>query len=174
MTQALIIRDRSIHLSDLERSAASRALEHGLRGVDDKNHRRWLRFLRSVFSLEDGEIAQVGTRIPRCGVFHRHHMAVERAVFDAQQRFTHFEMFRNWVKIGCGFVEWVPGAKGGVVPLPKSIAFSELEEAPMRAFHADMLAFLRGPHAAAYLWKGLDADAANDKMRAVLAACERN
>ena len=52
MTQARIIRDHRIHLSDGERSAASKALEQGLRGVDDKNHRRWLRFLRSVFSLQ--------------------------------------------------------------------------------------------------------------------------
>ena len=172
MTQARIIRDRSIHLSDSERSAASKALEQGLRGVDDKNHSRWLRFLRSVFSLEEGEVAEVGTRIARSGPFHRRHMALERALFNAQQRFTQFEMFRNWLKIGCGFVEWVPGAKGGIVPLPKSISYAELEEAPMRAFHADLLAFLRGPHVAAYLWKGLDAATAADKMAAVLSGHE--
>jgi hypothetical protein len=167
------MRDRSIAFSDNEKQIAQRVLETGLRGVDEENHNRWRRFLRRMFSLEEGEIAQIGTRIPRSGPFHRFHMAVEQAVFNAQERFTDFEQFRNWVKIGAGFVTWVPGAKGGIVPLPKSISYAELEEQEMREFHDSMLAFLRGEHAAPFLWRHLDADEAADMMDAVLRGFEK-
>ncbi len=168
MTQALIVRDLSVHVSDDERAAARKVLQEGLRGVDEKNHRRWVRFLKFVFSMEHGEIAQVATRMPRSGAFHRLHMAIEQAVFKAQERFTDFEQFRNWTKIGAGHVDWVPGAKGGIVPLPRSISFANLDENEMREFHDAMLAFLRGPHAAPFLWKHLAPAAAAEMMHTVL------
>jgi len=168
MTQAFIIRDQSVTLTNAEKNAAAKVLEQALRGVDSINHDRWQRFLQQMFELPEGQIAEIGTRIPRSGAFHRHHMGLERAIFNAQTRFTHFEMFRNWLKIGCGFVEWVPGAKGGIVPLPKSIAYAELEEPEMRAYHDGLLAFLRGPHAAIYLWKQIEADVAMKKMEDII------
>jgi hypothetical protein len=173
MSQALIMRDRSIEVTDAERAAATKVLEQSIRGIDEKNHKRWRTFLRHVFGMEHGEIAEIGTRIPRSGPFHRFHMAMEQAVFNAQERFTDFEQFRNWTKIGAGHVTWVPGAKGGIVPLPKSISYAELEEPEMREVHANMLAFLRGPHAAQYLWKHLSADKAAEMMEAILQEFER-
>lgn len=173
MSQALIMRDRSIELTDAERAAAMKVLEQGLRGVDEKNHSRWCRFLRTVFGMEHGEIAEIGTRIPRSGAFHRYHMAIEQAVFDAQERFTEFDQFRNWIKIACGLVTWCPGAKGGIVPLPKSISYAELEEGEMREFHQDMLAFFRGQHAAPFLWKHLGATGAAEMMESILSQFER-
>lgn len=168
MSQALIMRDRSIELTDAERAAAKKVLEQGLRGVDEKNHSRWCRFLRTVFGMEHGEIAEVGTRIPRSGAFHRYHMAIEQAVFDAQEKFEHFEQFRNWVKVGAGFCDWVAGPRGGVIPMPRSISYAELEEGEMREFHQDMLAFFRGPHAAPFLWKHLGTLGAAEMMETVL------
>ncbi|MES2073965.1 MAG: DUF1367 family protein [Pseudomonadota bacterium] len=172
MSHTMIMRDRSIPLSEAEHSAAFQLLQQGLRGVDGKHHARWLRFLREVFALEDGEVAQVGTRIPRSTAFHRRHMALEQAVFDAQQRFAEFEQFRNWLKIGAGHVNWVPGAKGGIVPLPKSISYAELDDAAMQLVHAAIVGFLRGPHAARYLWKQVDAQQAAAKMDGILRAQE--
>lgn len=169
MSQAMILRDRSIALTDAERAAAMKALEHGLRGVDEQNHKRWKTFLRRVFGMEHGEVAEIGTRIPRSGPFHRYHMALEQAVFDGQERFTEFKQFRNWLKIGAGHVDWVPGPKGGIVPLPKSTSYAELDESGMREVHDAMLAFLRGPHAAPYLWRHLGAEQAAGMMETILA-----
>lgn len=168
MSQALILRDRNVQLSDAERAGATKALEQALRGVDEKNHKRWLKFLRHVFSLEHGEVAEIGTRIPRSGPFHRFHMAIEQAVFDAQERFADFEQFRNWLKIGAGHVTWVPGAKGGIVPLPKSISYAELEEDEMREVHNNMLVFLRTDHCTGYLWKLVSPEQADATMQAIL------
>ncbi len=173
MTQSLIMRDRSVQLTKSEREAATKVLQHGVRGIDEKNHKSWCRFLRELFSLEDGEIAEIGTRMPRSGPYHRFHMAMEQAVFNAQERFTQFEMFRNWLKIGSGHVQWVPGAKGGIVPLPKSISYMDLEEDAMREVHAAMLEFLHGAHAAPYLWKHLDPEEAGRMMASILEGFEK-
>ncbi|WP_457825421.1 hypothetical protein, partial [Staphylococcus aureus] len=71
-------------------------------------------------------------------------MALAPAVFDGPDRFRDFERFRDWLKIGAGHVEWVPGAKGGIVPLPLSTSYADLEEVAMRELHKKMLAFLHG------------------------------
>jgi hypothetical protein len=168
MSQALIVRDRSIEVSDHDREITSRVMTSGLRGIDERNHKRWIRFLKNVFGLEHGEIAEIGTRIPRSGPFHRFHMAIEQAVFNAQDRFTQFEQFRNWTKVGSGFCDWCAGPKGGVIPVPRSISYADLEEDPMREFHEDMLAFFRGEHAANYLWPHLKGARAAEMMDAVL------
>jgi hypothetical protein len=168
MSQALIMRDRSIEVTETEKTAALKVFTQSIRGVDEKNHKRWWTFLRKVFSLEDGEIAEIGTRIPRSGPFHRFHMALEQAVFNGQDRFTDFEQFRNWIKIAAGLVVWVPGSKGGIVPLPKSISYAEMEEDEMREFHESMLSFFRGQHAAVFLWKHLDPDEAANMMHSIL------
>lgn len=173
MTKALIMRDRSIDVTDAEKATALKVLTQGLRGVDDTNHKGWTGFLRRALGMENGEIAEVSTKIPRSGPFHRFHMAMEMSVFKSQERFEHEKRFRDWLKIGAGHVDWVPGAKGGIVPLPKSISYAELEEAEMREVHAAMLAFLRGPHAAPYLWKHLPADKAVEMMETIVREFER-
>lgn len=173
MAQALIVRDRSIEITPAEREAATKVLEKAIRGVDEKNQSRLKRFWRHVFGMEHGEVAEIGTRIPRSGPFHRYHMAMEQAVFDAQDRFAQFEQFRNWLKVGAGFCDWVAGPKGGVVPIPKSISYAELEEDPMREFHQDMLAFLRGPHAANYLWPHLKGERADEMMESILRSFDK-
>ena len=59
------------------------------------------------------------------------------------------------------------GPKGGVIPLPKSISYTELEEPEMREFHQNMMIFLRGDHAAPYLWKHLG-NKSHDMMSTIL------
>lgn len=173
MTQTLIVRDRNIAITDAERAGAWRVLTRAIRGIDEKHNKRWLRIIRGWFELEHGEVTQVDTRHPRSGPFHRFHMALEMAVFNAQEKFVHQEQFRNWLKIGAGHVDWVAGPKGGVVPLPKSISYAELEEPEMREFHEAMMEFLRGPHAAPYLWRHLGADGAAAMMHSTLAEFDR-
>jgi hypothetical protein len=60
-----------------------------------------------------------------------------------------------------------------VIPIPKSISYAELDEPAMREFHADMLAFLRGPHAAKYLWNHLSPEKAAEMMDSVLREFEQ-
>lgn len=137
---------------------------------DDK--RAWRRFWKRLTTAAPGEMVNIEMVFPRSGPFHRYHMAMEQAVFDAQEKFSDFEMFRDWLKIGAGWVEWVPGAKGGIVPLPKSISYAKVDEEEFRRYHDKVFGFLRGEHAAPYLWKHLPEDQAHEMMETILRGFE--
>lgn len=136
-------------------AAARRVLFGMIDGLGEHGKRQWRRFMGSLLRLEPGEMVEIQTHKPREGWFHRKHMALEQRVFEAQERFQDFTQFRTWCKVGSGFVDWLPGPKGGVIPVPKSIAYSELEEGEMREFHDAFVAFLRMEHAGRTLWPHL-------------------
>jgi hypothetical protein len=150
-----------------------KALRRFLFGVIDgfsKDDRRaWRSFWKRVMEMEPGEMAAAEMLFPRSGPFHRRHMVIEQTVFDAQERFNDFEMFRDWMKVGAGWVEWCAGPKGGVIPVPKSISYAKADEQEFRQFHDQSMAFLRGPHAARFLWKHLGEQGANEMMHTILA-----
>lgn len=134
-------------------------------GKDDRS--AWQRFWSKVKRLEPGEVFDFEIIFPRLGAYHRRHMAIEQAVFDAQDRFSDFEMFRDWLKIGSAWVVWVPGPKGGIVPLPRSISYRKADQADFEKYHRQVMNFLRGEHAAPYLWRHLG-DKSHDMIDAIL------
>lgn len=125
------------------------------------------KLIQRMQNMEPGEFASFEMVIKRSSQYHRRHMKIESDVFDAQERFADFDMFRNWLKIGAAWVEWVPGAKGGIVPLPKSISYAKADQAEFEQFHQSVIGFLRGPHAAPYLWKHLG-DKSHEMMDSIL------
>lgn len=139
-------------------------------GRDDK--RSWRRIWKRIKSMEAGELLVIDIRMPRSGPYHRRHMAIEQAVFDAQERFQNFKAFRDWVKIGSGHCEWVPGPKGAVVPIPNSISYASIDDNDFKVFHENMIQFLRGDHAANVLWPHLKGDRAAEMMETILAEFE--
>lgn len=147
--------------------AVKRFLFGCIRGATRDDEKAWNRFWNAVMSKEPGELFDIEAIFPRYTPFHKRHMKIEQTVFNAQERFNNFDMFRDWLKIGAGFVVWVPGAKGGIVPLPKSISYKKADEIEFRKFHDDAMGFLRGEHAAPYLWKHLGAGA-HEMMDSVL------
>ena len=168
MSEIVIVRQRGIELTDADKDAARRVLFGYVDGLGERGKRQWRRWFNGLMRLEPGEMATIRTHKARSLPFHRRHMLIEQRVFEAQERFEQFEQFRNWLKVGCGFVDWCAGPKGGVIPIPRSIAFDQLEDDEMLQVHEDMVAFLRGPHAPKYLWPALK-DRAGDAMEAVLA-----
>ncbi len=138
-------------------------------GVKKEDKRGWRMWWKRLFSLEPGEWVVIEIILQRSGPFHRRHMKIEQDVFKSQDRFDHFEMYRDWLKVGAGWVVWCAGPKGGVIPIPKSISYAEADEAEFRVFHDQMIDFLRGEHAARYLWPHLGVDQAHGMMDAILA-----
>ena len=127
----------------------------------------WRKLWKRLMDLEAGEFAVIEFVIPRSSPYHRRHMAIEAAVFDAQERFTDFEQFRVWLKVGAAWVDWCAGPKGGVVPIPRSISYAKADQAEFEQFHQQVIEFLRGPHAAPYLWKHLG-EKSHEMMDAIL------
>ncbi|MNS80494.1 hypothetical protein D3C72_1141750 [compost metagenome] len=168
MAEITIVRQESVAISEQDAAAARRVVFGIVDGLGERGKRQWRRLWNSLMRLEPGEMVEIKTIQPRMGWYHRKHMAMEQAVFEAQERFQDFESFRTWLKVGAGFVDWYPGPKGGVIPVPRSISYANLEQADMEQFHGDAVDFLRTEHAGKTLWKHLSTTQRIEMVESVL------
>jgi len=165
----IVVMRQDREMPDEKALAGARELLFGvLDGFSNDDKRAWRRFWKRLFTLEPGEMVAAEMVFPRSGQFHRRHMAIEQSVFDAQERFGDFEMFRYWLKVGAAWVTWAAGPKGGVVPIPKSISYAKADQEEFQKYHEKVVAFLRGPHAAEYLWPHLPGGVAANMMNEIL------
>jgi hypothetical protein len=155
MAEITLVRQQPTEIPEADRLAARNVLFGIVDGLGETSRKQWRRFVNRLMKLEPGEIVEIRTHQERIGWYHRKHMALEQRVFEAQEKFEDFEQFRVWLKVGSGFVDWLPGPKGGVIPVPRSISYAKLEQVDMEKVHADIVAFLRTDHAARTLWKHL-------------------
>jgi hypothetical protein len=164
-----LVRQHDMNLSESDKEAARRVIFGVVDGLGDKGKKQWRRLWNSFFRLEPGEMVELNTYQERLGWYHKKHMALEQALYAQQERFETFDAMRVWLKVGAGFVEWFPGPKGGVIPVPKSISYAKLEQGEMELVHNDIVAFLRTPHAIKTLWPHLkDQGQASEMMESVL------
>jgi len=169
MADITLVKQEPTEIPEADRAAARRVLFGLVDGLGERGKKQWRRFVNGLMRLEPGEMVEIKTRKPRSGPFHRRHMLLETRVFEAQERFDQFDPgFRDWLKVGAGFVIWYPGPKGGVFPVPKSISYDQLEEDDMRQLHEDMVAFLRTPHAIKTLWPKLPAAQRSEAIESIL------
>jgi len=170
MTDIVLVRQHPTPISEADRDAARRVLFGAVDGLSDAHKKSWRRIWNWLLQkAEPGEMLEIITHRERLGWYHRKHMALETAVFQAQERFASFEQFRNWLKVGAGHCDWCPGPKGGVIPAPKSISYAKLEQDEMEKVHAAIVEFLRTPHAIKTLWPKLPESQREQAIEAVLA-----
>ena len=168
MSEILLVRqDTTTLIPDADKDAARRVIFGAVDGLGDLGQKQWRRFWNMIFRLEPGEMVEIQTYKNRSGPYHRRHFVIEQTVFEAQERFEHFEQFRYWLKVGAGWVTWAAGPKGGVVPIPKSVSYKSTDQEEFMEFHQRTVSFLRGPHAARYLWPHLK-DQADPRMNELL------
>ena len=173
MTEVVLVKQLPLNLSEADNAVMRKVLFESMNGLDERSKKGWRRFWNMIVKAEPGEVFSVETWFPRVSKFHRLHMAMEQAVFNAQERIAEFDSFRAWLKVGAGFVDWIPGPKGAVMPIPRSIAYRRLDEEGMREFHEDTIRFLRGPHAAKVLWPHLTPAQRADMIDTVLGEFDR-
>ena len=150
-----------------ENPTARQLLFEAVDGFSRDDKEAWRRFWTRIREMEPGEMMTIDVRMPRSGPYHRRHMKIEQAVFDSQDRFRNFEQFRYWLKVGAGWVDWLPGPTGGVVPVPKSISYAAADQEEFIRYHRAVVAFLREGHAALFFWKHLG-DRAHEMMDGLL------
>lgn len=155
MADITLVRQDATPIPDADAEAARRVLFGLVDGLGEQHRKSWRRFVNRLFKLEPGEMVDIKTHLARSGPFHRRHFALEQAVFEAQERFEHFDQFIYWIKVGAGWVTWAAGPKGGVVPIPRSVSYAVADQEEFEDFHQRVVAFMRGPHAAVYLWPHL-------------------
>ena len=155
MADITLVRQEPVALTEEDKATARRVIFGVVDGLGERGRKQWRRLWNRIMRLEPGEMVEIKTHQARIGWYHRKHMAMEQAVFEAQERFEDFESFRTWLKVGAQFVDWFPGPKGGVIPVPRSIIYAKLEQGAMEQFHNDAVAFLRTEHAGKTLWPHL-------------------
>jgi len=155
MADILLVRQEAAPIQPADADAARRVLFGLVDGLGEQGRKSWRRFVNRLFKLEPGEVVGIKTHQARSGPYHRRHFAMEQAIFEAQERFEHFDQFLYWIKVGAAWVTWAAGPKGGVVPIPRSVSYAEADQEEFEEFHHRVVAFLRGPHAAQYLWPHL-------------------
>jgi hypothetical protein len=168
MAEITIVRHPDIQLTEAEKDIARRFLFGFVDGLGEQGKRQWRRLWKNIMHLEPGEMVDIKTHQDRIGWFHRKHMALEQAIYESQERFENFDAFRVWLKVGSGFVDWFPGPKGGVIPVPRSISYAKLEQVEMEKVHADMVQFVRQPHALKTLWPHLSEAQREEMIETVL------
>lgn len=169
MTEIVIVRQPGIEVTEDEKAAARKVLFGAIDGLGAQHKKSWRRLVNWLLNkAEPGEFVELQTRRARSGPFHRRHFAIEQSVFEAQERFTVFDQYMYWIKVGAGWVTWAAGPKGGVVPIPRSVSYAETDEDEFQQFHEQVIEFLRGEHAAKYLWPHLSSAQANSMMNGLL------
>lgn len=168
MPEITLVRQDPAAISEADKDTARRVIFGMVDGLGEGGRKQWRRLWRRILGLEPGEMMEITTVQPRLGWYHRKHMALEQAVFELQERFAEFEDFRTWLKVGAGHVNWFPGPKGGVIPVPRSISYGKLEQGEMEVYHAAAVNFLRTEHAGATLWRHLSPTARIQMIETVL------
>lgn len=168
MAEILLTKQEALFNTESDKEAVRRFLFRGVDGVREEDKRAWRKFWKKIAEAEAGEIFTFDFWFERSGGYHRRHFAMIGRLYRAQERFGDFEGMRLWLKIGAGFVDWHPGPKGGIVPIPRSISFRKLDEAGMREFHDASVAFLRTAEAQKTLWPHVKAAQRAEACEAVL------
>jgi hypothetical protein len=167
MPDITLVRQQVGEISEADKEAARRVIFGIIDGLGQRGQKQWRKLWNWIWSLEPGEIMEISTRLARSGPFHRRHFKMEQTLFESQERFEHFDQFIYWIKVGAGWVTWAAGPKGGVVPIPRSVSYAKADQEEFEDFHQRVVAFLRGPHAAPYLWPHLK-DKADGYMHEIL------
>lgn len=138
----------------------------GLNDVDDK---RWRKFLSRLKSLTVGDTLCASFKIPRSRAFHRRHFAILAAVFKSQDQFVDPDKLREWLQVGAGFCDILPGPNGNPVAISRSIAWHNLEEADFAVHHAAVIDFMRSPRCTRFLWPHLDDRQQTEMIESIIA-----
>lgn len=138
-------------------------------GVGEKGARAWGRFMRAVREMAAGDTLKIGFWIPRAPGPHKAHFKLLHAVFDQQDNYVDFDRFREWLQIGAGFCDIVPGPRGKPVAHARSIAWERLDEADFLEHHRAVVDFMRSTHCTRFLWPQLDDLAADTLVNNLLA-----
>lgn len=124
-------------------------------GLGEKGRRAMAKFEKRVAELEVGEMLKFSYALPRSPQHHKFFFVKLTGLLERQEQFVTLEQLLEWLKVGSGHVDFMPGARGELIAMPKSIAWHNLEEQEFIEVHREINDFLWTPHAMAYLWPHL-------------------
>lgn len=137
-----------------------------LAGHGDRGERAYKRFLSRLRELPAGATLAFSWREPRAPATHRFFFAFVRDLFDRQEFFSSADELRAWLTVGAGYVRFVEG-KSGLVALPQSLAFDQMDDDEFLELIHRVKAFLWEPHTQAVLWPHLSEQQRFDAVEAL-------
>ena len=173
MSEICIVRTDEPPLSETDSAIVRRYLFGCVKGMGEDDARAWRKFWRNVRSLEVGEMLTLAVVFPRLSKNHRGYMKLESDLFAAQERVGDRELFRNWIKTGANWIVWLPGARGAVAPIPRSISFKAADESEFNEYVLGALDFIRSHRFAATLWPHLSEFDRHAMVDGILQSYER-
>lgn len=135
-----------------------------LRGVsseDERNQRRWRKF---IDSLAPGEHAEYDFEIPRDPAQSARFMCMVRRLLERTEAYDNFDALRSWLIVGAGYME--QDATGAWVA--KSIAWDKMDGAEFAELYRRVEDFLWSDRARATLWRHLSAAQHKDAVEQLL------
>lgn len=145
--------------------------EHGIDGLGETGKRAWARWKQRVADLELGETIGFSYRLPRSPKFHKLFFAMLGALTDSQEQFEQ-EQLRAWLIVGAGYCDFVPGPKGRMVALPKSMKWESMDDDEFRELVIAIWRFIRTEHAQQFLWPMATPQARHDGVERLLIGWE--
>lgn len=142
-------------------------------GVTHADQRRWDKFMSRWRAMAVGDTLKASFKLPRSPGFHKRHFKILAELYGAQEQFQDPDRFRQWVQIGAGFCDILPGPNGKPVAVSKSIAWESLDDADFAEHHAAVMVFVRSVHFARFLWPHLGDVAGMQMVEAILMEFER-
>jgi hypothetical protein len=130
----------------------TRGQDGKLAGLTEKDDRAYGRFIARAKGLAEGDTLAFSYKLPRSPRHHRLFFAQIGNVFESQERFEDDRQLRTWLTVGAGYCDMVPGPDGGLVAIPMSIAWTEMDETEFGELHAAVLRFLWTAYARKFLW----------------------
>jgi hypothetical protein len=150
----------------------TRNREGKIEGASEADRKAYVKFRARVMALEAGEILSIEAKAPRNPELHGWHFIILDAVFEAQEQFEDERVFRKWVEVGAGHCDFVPGPKGRMVALPRSIGWDEMEDLDFQEHHEKAVNFLRSPDCTRFLWGHLSDLEQSNMIEGILTECE--
>lgn len=123
-------------------------------GLDPKGQRAYAKFIERLQKLEHGDTLGFSYFLPRDPASHRAYFRKLQILLERTEAFNELDQLRAWLLMGAGFCNYVPGAEG-LVAVPKSMAFDEMDQAEFAELNRKTDEFLFTDHAQAILWPQL-------------------
>lgn len=123
-----------------------------LDGITERFRRGYAKWRKLLSEMGPRDSVEFTFKVPRSGPYHRRFFSIVNRLFDMQEQFDDDEQFLQWLKVGAGYCDFVPGPKGKMVALPKSISWASLDQAEFEPIAESIFAFMRTRHFSQFLW----------------------
>ena len=142
-------------------------------GAFEEDKEPWIRFVSMTKDMEAGELFEFSYRFPRNPKFHNLHMRMVRDLFENQELVLKFDLFREWVTVGAGYSDNVPGPHGKTITIPRSIAFDKMDDVEFEAYHQAVKGFMRSTECTRPLWPRSPDHEAAESIEQIIEKYER-